>query len=73
MRLPSTPLNLTVFLAFVAALAVWYLLWRTKLGYEIRAVGANTEAAIYAGIRPDRIIMITMAISGGACRADGGQ
>jgi simple sugar transport system permease protein len=63
-RLPSTPLNFTVFLAIAAAAAVWYLLWRTKLGYEIRAVGANTEAAIYAGIKPDRIIVITMAISG---------
>ncbi len=63
-RLPSTPLNLTVFLAAIAAYAVWYLLWRTKLGYEIRAVGANTDAAIYAGIKPARIIMIAMAISG---------
>lgn len=63
-KLPSTPLNLTVFLAIAAAFAVWYLLWRTKLGYEIRAVGANTEAAIYAGIKPARIIMIAMAISG---------
>ena len=61
----STPLNPTIFLAFFAAWAVWYLLWRTKLGYEIRCVGANPEAAIYAGIKPDRIIMITMAISGG--------
>jgi ABC-type uncharacterized transport system permease subunit len=65
LRLPSMPLNFTVFLAIFAAFAVWYLLWRTKLGYEIRAVGHNTEAAIYAGIKPDRIIMITMAISGG--------
>ena len=64
MRLPSTPLNFTVFLAIAAAIAIWYLLWRTKLGYEIRAVGANTDAAVYAGIRPDRIIVITMAISG---------
>ena len=64
-RLPSTPLNLTVFLAIIAVFAVWYLLWRTKLGYEIRAVGANPEAAIYAGIKPDRIIIIAMAISGG--------
>jgi simple sugar transport system permease protein len=62
--LPSTPLNLTVFLAIIAAFVVWYLLWRTKLGYEIRAMGANTEAAIYAGIKPQRIIIIAMAISG---------
>ena len=65
MKLPSTPLNPTVFLAFFAAWAVWYLLWRTKLGYEIRAFGASPEAAAYAGIRHDRIITITMVISGG--------
>jgi general nucleoside transport system permease protein len=64
-RLPASPLNLTVFLAIFVAWAVWYLLWRTKLGYEIRAVGLNSEAAVYAGIKPDRIIIIAMAISGG--------
>ena len=65
MKLPSSPLNPVVLLALLAAFLVWYLLWRTKLGYEIRAVGANTEAALYAGIKPQRIIMIAMAISGG--------
>jgi general nucleoside transport system permease protein len=62
---PASPLNLTVFLAFFVAWAVWYFLWRTKLGYEIRAVGLNSDAAIYAGIKPQRIIMIAMAVSGG--------
>ncbi len=64
-RLPSTPLNPTLFLALLVAWGVWYFLWRTKPGYEIRAVGANPDAAVYAGIRPDRIIMLAMAISGG--------
>jgi general nucleoside transport system permease protein len=64
-RLPASPLNLTVFLAFFVAWAIWYFLWRTKLGYEIRAVGLNSEASVYAGIKPDRIIMIAMAVSGG--------
>ena len=63
-RLPASPLNLTIFLALAAAWGLWYFLWRTKLGYEIRAVGLNTEAAVYAGIKPDRIIMIAMAVSG---------
>jgi ABC-type uncharacterized transport system permease subunit len=63
-RLASSPLNFSIFLALIAAVAVWYLLWRTKLGYEIRALGASPDAAAYAGIRADRIIMITMAISG---------
>jgi general nucleoside transport system permease protein len=64
-RLPSSPLNPTLFLALFVAWAVWYFLWRTKVGYEIRAVGLNPEAAIYAGIKPAKIIMLAMAISGG--------
>jgi general nucleoside transport system permease protein len=64
-KLPSSPLNPVVLIALLAAFLIWYLLWRTKLGFEIRAVGANSEAAIYAGIKPQRIVMIAMAISGG--------
>ncbi|MBC8036065.1 MAG: ABC transporter permease [Rhizobiales bacterium] len=64
-KLPNTPLNVTLFLAVIAAWALWYLLWRTRLGYEIRAVGANVDAAVYAGIKPSRIIIIAMLISGG--------
>ena len=64
-KYPASPLNLTVFLAFFVAWAVWYFLWRTKLGYEIRAVGLNSDAAVYAGIKPQRIVMIAMAVSGG--------
>ena len=64
-KLPNTPLNVTIFLAIAAAFAVWYLLWRTKLGYEIRCFGANPDAAVYAGIKPGSITMIAMAISGG--------
>ena len=54
-------------------IVVWYLLWRTRLGYEIRAVGANTEAAVYAGIKPDRIIIIAMADFRRARGAHGGE
>jgi simple sugar transport system permease protein len=63
-RLPSTPLNPVVFLAVIAAVGVWFLLWRTRLGYELRTVGANPDAAVYGGIRVDRIIIIAMLISG---------
>jgi len=60
----STPLNVTFFVALLAAFAVWILIWRTRLGYEIRAFGHSERAAIYAGISPVRIIIITMLISG---------
>ena len=61
---PSTPLNVTFFVALLAAFAVWVLIWRTRLGYEIRAFGHSERAAIYAGISPVRIIIVTMLISG---------
>ena len=43
---------------------VWYLLWKTTLGFEIRTVGSNPDAAKYAGINVKRTIVLTMAFSG---------
>jgi general nucleoside transport system permease protein len=60
----TVPANVTLFIALAACVAVWALLWRTRLGYEIRAFGKSESAARYAGINPFRIIMITMVISG---------
>ncbi|MCR9068602.1 MAG: ABC transporter permease [Rhodobacteraceae bacterium] len=60
----STPLNVTIFVALAACVAVWLLVWRTRLGYQIRAFGHSERAAVYAGINPVRITMITMLISG---------
>jgi simple sugar transport system permease protein len=60
----STPLNVTIFVALAACVAVWLLIWRTRLGYQIRAFGHSERAAVYAGINPVRITMITMLISG---------
>ena len=51
-------------LALIACVFTWVLIWRTKLGYEIRTFGANQTAAVYAGISPVRITVITMLISG---------
>jgi simple sugar transport system permease protein len=49
----------------IAALAVFaILLWRTALGYEIRAVGQSQKAARYAGINVARTIIVTMVIAG---------
>ena len=61
---PSTPLNLSFFLALAAAAAVYVYLWRTRAGYRLRTVGANVGAAEYAGIRPAHQVLIAMAISG---------
>ena len=60
----QAPLNLSFLLALVAAAAVYVLIWRTRLGYEIRSVGTNQTAAVYAGMAPARLIIVTMVISG---------
>ncbi len=59
-----TPLNVAFLVGLVAAFGVWLLIWRTRLGYEIRAYGHSESAARYAGISPVRITMIVMLISG---------
>ena len=60
----GAPANVTFFIALAACLFVWLLIWRTRLGYEIRAQGFSESAAKYAGISPARIIIIAMLISG---------
>ncbi len=60
----GAPFNLSFILALVAAVFVWWLIWRTRLGYEIRTMGASPSAARYAGIPEAKIIVITMLISG---------
>jgi general nucleoside transport system permease protein len=61
---PSTPLNVSFFLALAAAGLVYVYLWRTRAGYRLRTVGSNVGAAEYAGIKPAHQVMIAMAISG---------
>lgn len=51
-------------LALIAAVIVWWVIYRTTLGYEIRTVGLNSSAAQYAGIRVARTIILAMMISG---------
>ena len=50
MELTRTPANISLFLALLACLGVWYLIWRSRLGYELRAFGHSEKAAVYAGI-----------------------
>jgi simple sugar transport system permease protein len=60
----SAPLNISFLLALVMSWLVWLLIWRTKLGYEMRTMGHSPKAARYAGIGETRIIIVTMMISG---------
>ena len=61
---PSSPLNISLFIALLAALGVYLYLWRTRAGYRLRAVGANAGAASYAGINAKHQVVIAMALSG---------
>lgn len=56
--------HLGVLVAVAAVLAVGWLLFRTTRGFEIRAVGANPDAARYAGMQPRLIVVVTMSLAG---------
>jgi len=61
----GAPLNISFFIALLACVFVWLLIWRTRFGYELRTTGANPVAAVYAGIPQARTIILAMLISGG--------
>ncbi len=53
-----------ILLALLAVPIIWFLLYRTTLGFEIRAAGANPDAARYSGMKTNRLIVLTMSIAG---------
>jgi ABC-type uncharacterized transport system permease subunit len=63
-RLSPTRLHLGAGIAVVLAILVYVLLWRTTLGYRIRAVGQNPDASRYGGIRVRRHVVIALLLSG---------
>ncbi len=66
--LPFVPetvaLNVAFLIAILMCVLVYIFLWKTKWGYELRAVGENPDAAEYGGISPKKQIVIAMTISG---------
>jgi simple sugar transport system permease protein len=58
------PLNLAFLLAILACVLVYVFLWKTKWGYELRAVGINPAAAENGGISVARNIVLAMTLSG---------
>ncbi|MBW8448020.1 MAG: ABC transporter permease [Arenimonas sp.] len=65
LKLGPAPFNVSFLIALVMCVVVWVLIWRTKLGYEMRTMGISRSAAAYAGISYVRIVIIAMLISGG--------
>ncbi len=60
----DVPLNVAFLLAILMCFVMYIFLWKTKWGYELRAVGENASAAEYGGISPKKQIVIAMTFSG---------
>lgn len=60
----QSPLNVSFLIALLAALTVWFLLTRTRFGYEMRVAGKNVHAAAYAGVSVPRVTVIALMMSG---------
>jgi ABC-type uncharacterized transport system permease subunit len=63
-ELGRSPLNLSLLIALGAGAVIWFYLWHTRWGYELRALGHSETAAVYAGIVPARLVIMAMSISG---------
>jgi simple sugar transport system permease protein len=57
--------HLGLLFALIAAAIIWYIMYRSLWGYEIRLIGDNPRAAQYAGINISRNIILVMMVSGG--------
>ncbi|MCC6148004.1 MAG: ABC transporter permease [Anaerolineaceae bacterium] len=62
---PRTPLHLGLIISLVVVAGVFYLIYRTPLGYQMRTVGANIRAASYAGINIVRVTIAALIMTGG--------
>lgn len=69
----SAFLNVGFLIAIVAVFFVWFLIDRTVLGYELRAVGSNEEAARTAGINSKKNMALALGISGGLAGLAGSE
>lgn len=63
--IPQTQLTAALFLLIVTAAAMYIFLWKTSIGYQLRAVGANPSAAGTAGIKVKKYLIMSMVLSGG--------
>lgn len=61
----NPPVNWGFFIAIIVAIGVWYLLKNTTLGYQLKSVGFNKDAAEFAGINVKKNMILSMAIAGG--------
>ena len=62
--LVKSDVNVAFLVAIAIAVLIWFVLYRSKLGYELRAVGFNRDAAEFAGINVGRNTLLAMTIAG---------
>ncbi len=61
---PNMRIHYGIFLALAVAVLIYYILWKTTFGYEVRATGQNPDAAQFGGINVARNMVLAMFISG---------
>jgi general nucleoside transport system permease protein len=69
--IPDTRVHVGFLIGLAAVVGLWLLLYRTTFGYEIRTVGGNPDAARYAGISANKVIVRVSLIGGGLCGVAG--
>ena len=62
---PGDEMHLGFVIAILVSIFMWWLMWKTTVGFELRTAGSNPDAAKYAGMRSGSTIVLAMAISGG--------
>jgi ABC-type uncharacterized transport system permease subunit len=72
MKWSTTLLHNGIVIALILAVVVYILLWRTTIGYRIRAVGKNPQASRYAGIKVKQYVVLSLFLSGGLAGLAGG-
>lgn len=63
--LPRTQLTYAIFILLIVAVLLYIFLWKTPIGFKLRAVGANPSASKTAGIHVTRYLIMSMTLSGG--------
>lgn len=61
----GTKLTASILFVILVALSIYIFLWRTTMGYKLRAVGYNGSAALASGIDANKLMLLTMGLSGG--------
>ena len=71
--LHGSPVNISLFIALFSCAAMYYLIWKTRFGFELRALGLNSSAAAYGRVNISRHTILTLALAGGIAGLVGGN